>query len=540
MGRVLTNNFSLSYAVQSAFNVFTTAAGDWKLLEPNEVTNFGPTITTVARRPISKIRGARKPTVTDLDAAVEFSADLTLDSFIDFIEGFCFSVAVNKEIRLFPTAVDGTTDSYTIPALVAGAEDKLDFTAGAVSTLVYARGFTSPTNNGLKALDANIAASATSIGVTDTGLVDETVTANTQLAMLDLAGLRVLATSGDLTWNWDAPVAGQATLTSAADVDATGGWASLGVVVGMFIHVGSPDASGVATNAFQNSVAHDMYGWARVIGVTNDTLTLDKVDAALQFDDATAPATDVDILFGMFVRPVNSDSAEYIEKVFIFEGAWPNLFETDPPTPVANPDGFEYVLNAYCNAFTWEMPLTDKSTASFSFVATNSEPPVSGAAGQLRRTGADTPLEPVQTAALNTSSDITRLRITDVDEAGLTTDFKNLSVSINNNDSPEKVLGLLGARAVNIGDLIITIEGNILFTSAAVIARVRNNTTVTMEMIVKTDDGAIVTDIPSMSLGNGGRELPVNESVQVALTGEAFIDATLGTVIGISILPIVV
>lgn len=530
MGRVLTNQFSLAYAVQSAFGTTTTSAGDWKLLEPNEVTNFGPTITTVARRPISKIRGARKGTVTDLDAAVEFSADLTLDSFIDFIEGFAFSTAVNSEVRLFPTAVDGTNDEYDVAAITDAS--KLEFNTANYATLIYARGFSNAANNGLKQLDADVADSAVAVGVTDTGLVDETVTANTQLATIELAGFRSLAGASDLTWDWDAPVAGQATLTSAVDVTD---WSQFGLQPGMFVHIGSPDGSGGVTNAFENAAANDMFGYARIVSLGTGTIVFDKVDAALQFDDSGAPTTAVDLLFGMFVRPVNTDAADYLERVFIFEGGWPNLFETTPPTPVASPDGFEYLVNCYCNQFGWELPLTDKSTATFAFVATDAETPVNNAS---RRGGADTPLEPVATTALNTSSNITRLRITDVDESGLTTDFKNLTFTINNNVSPEKVLGTLGAAYINIGDLIVTIEGNILFTEPTVVNRIRNNTTVTMETIVETDDGAIITDIPAMTLGNGGRELPVNESVQLALTGEAFIDPVLGYPFGISILPI--
>lgn len=531
MGRVNTNNFSLSYAIQSAFDVFTTSAGDWKLVEPNEIANFGPEITTVSRTPISNIRGARKGTITDLDAGVEFTADLTLDSFLDFIEGFAFSTAVNADLTMTPSAVVASTDAFTVTALTAAQANKLEFSASEYATLIYGRGHAETGNNGLFSIDADIATSATAVSVAES-LTDETATA-TQNNSIELAGLRSLAAAADWTWAWEPVNSNEAVLTSAGDITD---FSQFGLQAGMFVHIGSPDGSGGVTNAFENAAANDMYGYARIksINTTGGTITFDKVDAALQFDDAVAPSTAVDLMFGLFIRNVAVDSSEYLERVFLFEGAWPNLFETTPPTPVANPDGFEYLKNCYCNQFAWTLPLTDKSTATFSFVATDADSPVDNAS---RKTGADAPLDPVQTTALNTSSNITRLRITDVDETGLTTDFKSLVLTIGNNVTPEKVLGVLGARFINLGNLAVTIEGNILFTSALVPARIRANTTVTMETIVSTDDGAIITDLPSMTLSGGGRELPVNESVQTALTGEAFIDATLGYVFGVSVLP---
>ena len=92
---------------------------------------------------------------------------------------------------------------------------------------------------------------------------------------------------------------------------------------------------------------------------------------------------------------------------------------------------------------------------------------------------------------------------------------------------------------MNFGNFIVDIEAQMLFTNVDVIARIRNNTTVSMEFVVENGDGAIYVDIPSMTLGGGGRDFPVNESVLVNLTGEAFLDPTFNTSIGISIFPVV-
>lgn len=539
MGRVLTNNFSLAYAIQTAFNIFTTAAGDWKLIEPNEVPNFGPTISTVQRTPISKIRGARKGAISDLDAAVEIDADMTLDSFIDFAEAFAFSTAVNADMVFPPrmgnrAALEGDTTAtpgYTIPSATAAQAAKFQFTVtlGPFS-LVYGRGYLNSENNGINPIAADVVATDTEIEVA--GLVVETAPANSSVEM---AGMR--AEAGDLLL---AVSAGVGTLTSGGGASATPiDFTTLGLTVGQQIHVGGLTSA----NQFAGAGPILSFGYARITSIAAGTLLLDKMDATLIASDGTdtgAGGTEVpvDLLYGRFIRDVAVDSSEFIERIFLFEGAWPNLFETDPPTPVPDPDGFEYLLNSFANQMAWTLPLTDKAGVNFSFVSTDAEPPVDNAS---RRVGADTAAAPQQTVAIGTSSDVARLRILDsgIDVNGLTTDFKNLVFTINNNVTPEKVIGVLGARFINVGNLAVTIEGNILFTSALVIARIRSNATVTFDFIVSTDDGAIAVDIPAMTLGGGARELPVNESVQVALTGNAFIDPVLGTSFGMSLFAVV-
>lgn len=525
MGRVLTNNSALAFAVQTGFDVLNPfVVGDWKQLEFNELPSIGPDISTVARTPISKERGARQGTISDLDAAVEFSTDVTFDLIRDFIEGFAYSIGVNVDVTKRPSGVTAT--EYTV---VGNVTAKLQFDATAsneFATLVFGRGFTTAANNGLKPLSAASTATTTPVA----GLVLEAAIPQTQNATVELAGVRLTGT-GTNTWDFDAPVTGQATLTTTiTNADFT----TMGLSVGQFVHFGSGPAGSVI-NAFQNSAANDMFGYARIVSIAAKVLVFDKLDAALKFDDGTAPTTAIDMLFGFFVRNVATDDSAFNERIYIIEAASPNLFETDPPTPVTDPDGFEYMVNTYPNQFAWALPITDKSTATLSFVSTDSEVPVDNAA---RRTGALEAKNSVGTAAFNTSSNVTRLRVTDVDETGLTTDFKDLTITFNNNVSPEKVVGKLGARFINVGNLGVTIEGSILFTSPLVPARIRANTAVTFDSIMVNPDCGIAIDIPKITLGGGGRELPVNETVQLSLTADAFLDSTNSNIVfGISVFP---
>jgi hypothetical protein len=520
MGRVLTNNTGLSYAIESALGLQPTAG--WKLLEPNTINTYGATVTTVSRNPISNLRQRRKGTVTDLESAVEFEADLTVDSFNDFIEGFCFATGVNADMHIAVTDVQTTTDVYIVAALSASQADKLEFVAASYASLVFGRGFTNSGNNGLKEVDADIASSATEISVVE-NLTDEAAPPGN--ARVELAGLRSLAAAADFTWDYDAGTE-TAQLISAADITD---FSQFGLTPGQFVHIGS-GPSGAVINAFENSVANDMFGYARIrsIDATAGTITFDKLDAALKFDDAVAPTTAVDILFGDFIRNVAVDAADFIERSFHFEAAFINLENPGPG------DEYEYAAGNFCNSLAFQLPLTDKATLVPGFIGTDAQQ-----ASTTRATGAATPLLPLGTAAFNTSSDILRLRITQIDETGLTTDFKNVTLTLNNNVSPEKVLGLLGAKFLNTGNFEVNLEAQLLFTNSDVTGAIRANTTVTMDWRIKNDDGAVYFDIPSMILGGGDREFPVDESVLINLTGEAFNDDTLGTSIGVSTFPTV-
>lgn len=517
MGRVLTNNISLSYVAETSLG--TPATTGWKLAEPNSIGSFGATITTVARTPISKNRQRRKGTVTDLDSAVEFEHDFTISAFRDFVEGFCFSVAVNGECDIASTNVDGTDNEYDVAALSATQAGKLQFSSAEYASLIFARGFTNAANNGLKALDSDPVTSGTAVGVTDTGLVNETPPSN---ARIELAGIRFLDAVTDLTIAYSA---GILTITSGV-----GNFTTMGLTVGQYIHVGSALTNGGAVqNALQDSVANDTYGFARIRTIAAGTITCDKVDATLQVASPTVPTT-LDILFGKFIRNVAVTSSEYLERSYHFEVEYPNLSQT----PGASM--FQYAKGNYCNTVSVNLPLTDKATMGFAFVGTDTDNPVESGS---RKTGASSAQEHVMTAALNTSSDIARLRFQETDETGISTDFKSLTLSLNNNVGPEKVLGRLGAAYMNTGNFEVDLEAQLVFTNAAVIQKVRDNETCTMDFVVRNSDGAVVVDIPSLTLGDGDREFPVNESVLINTTAQAFGDTTFGFSLGVSIFPVV-
>jgi hypothetical protein len=518
MGRVLTNNVELSYTFETSLGVAGTT---WFKAEPNDISTFGADITKVARNPISQDRQRRKGTTTDLDSSVEFEADLTMSSMRDFIEGFCFATGINTNATQLAstTVTDGAAgdDSYDgMTALTAAQAAIFD-----ADTLIWVNGMATAANNGLHVI-------ATGATAADTGLLVGTGTLAAETgatAQISLAGYRAPA-ADTVTWTWASPygtlnATGLATAIQAA-----------GLVVGQMVHIGSiASLAGAIQNGFENATANDMYGYARVSSFTDaDNVVFDKCDTALQFTDGTDPATAVDICFGEFIRNVPVSDSEFLERSFQFEAAMPNLGDG---TGGNTDEAYQYAKGNFCNSAAFNLPLTNKATVTFGFIGTDTDNPTT-----TRKSGASVATAPTQTGALNTSSDIARLRVTEADEDGITTDFKSLTLTLNNNVSPEKVLGTLGAAYVNTGNFEVDIEASMLFSNPLVINKIRDNETVTMDFVVKNDDGVIAVDVPSMTLGGGGLELPVNESVIINSTGEAFNDATLGTSVGISLIPV--
>lgn len=482
MGRVLTNNVSLSYAIQTAIGTLPDPA-DFKLVEPDSIGQFGAEITTESRNPISRNRQAQKGAITDLDSGVEFQSDLTHDSFQDFMEGFAFASFAGAP-KFAPTAV--TTGGYTVTA--NGDLDE--------NTLVIARGFSNAANNGLKVVGAG----STPTNIVVAGLVAEA--APPAGASVEVCGVQ--GTTGDIAVDADG------NLTSTA-LDFT----TLDLTVGQGMRVGG------STTATQFDSAEN-FGFVRIALIETNKLTLDKRPNDFVADAGTGKT--IQLRYGPFLRNVSVDDADYLERIFQFELAEPNLGS-------GGATAYEYALDNYCNTIGINLPLTSLATMAFAFVGSDTEVPTTTQKPQ------NTPQLPTKRVAFGTSSDIARLRIQDVDENGINTCWKELTLTINNNVTPEKCLATLGAKYINVGQLNLTLEGQVLFEEIAIVEAIRNNTTLSMDFVLVNDDGGILFDLPSITLGNGNKNFPVNETVTVDLTATSFEDPVLGTSIGVTQFP---
>ncbi len=492
MGNVSTNETGLAYAVEESLGVLP-ASPSWRKLQPNSFGNMGAEISTVARTPISADRQDRKGTTTDLDSAAAFAADMTLDHFLDFAEAFTFARFTTDIAAFTPTAaVSGGSGGYTVPsggALPAGR-------------LVYARGFTTAVNNGLKV----VASGSTATNVRVDGLTAESAPTPNHLELMECG---VQATSGDIGVDADG------NLTSTT-LDFT----TLGLTVGQGIYIGGSDSA----NQFAQAANR---GYARVKAISANLLTLDKRAQAYVTDTGTGKT--IHIYFGRFLRNVPTSHADFIRRSYTFEQEFPNLASGGAAS-------YEYLKGNYANQLKLNISTNAKITMDFEFVGTDTEPNV--AAGS-RKTNAASAVSPIKETAVNATSDIGRLRLEQVDGTGMSSYFKSLTLTVNNNVTPEKVVSVLGAAYLNLGTLSVQVEGSMLFTDPAVPAAIRNNTTVTLDFAMRNEDGAVLVDLPAVTLGGGQKSYPVNETVTIATTAMAHKDTTLGTSIGFTHFPFV-
>lgn len=506
MGRVITNGTTLSFAREASLGVLP-GSPQWFETEPNSVTSWGTTISKEARSPISRARARRKGVVVDLDSAVEFEADLTLAHLRWFIEAFLFTNSVGAPTFL---AGDVTGTGFTIPALSADDAAKLIYgaTAADAVSLVYASGFLTDANNGLKVLADK--PNATETELTVAGLTAETVAAG-NYAEVSVAGVRGAA--GDLQIDANGDL-----ISTALD------FTTLGIAPGQVIHLGGLD---VANQFF----TEDNNGFARARVIEANKITLDKRDTVFVADDGTdtgagGTAVRIDILFGQFVRNVPVGDTDWVEHSTQFEMASPNLM-------AGGATGYEYSLGNYADALSITIPLSGKATVTMGFIGTDTTNP-----STTRAANAADAKSGGQTESFGTASDIARLRAQDVDEAGLTTDFKSATFTLTNNVAGEKVLGKLGPKYLNVGDIECDVETQVLFTNADIIERIRCNRTIGLDWILRNGDGGVAFDLPTGTLDGGGRELPENQSVLLNTTFMAHEETALDFTLGVSFFPV--
>lgn len=493
MGRTLTNSTAVSYAVETSVGVASTL---YKTVTPNSIDNLGAKIDKVSRNPISKNRQRLKGSIVNLTSGFGSEMDLIMEHLIDFAEGFMFSVFKGGRV-VYPTAV--TTTAYTVAAMAS---------AVITNSLVYARGFTFATNNGLKVVTSG--GTTTSIPITGGGMTAETTTNPTQNASVEVCGIQGAA--GDIQLN----AAGNIISTI---LDFT----TLGLTVGQWMFVGGTAA---ATNFGTLIAQASINRWVRITAIAANLLTIDKRGITFGVDNGATKT--IHLYFGRFVRNVAIDHADYLERSFSFEVAFENLGVTP------GSDEYMYPKGNFCDELKLDFQLGQLVKANVGFVGTDTPAPTT-----VRATGASTPVRQVQTVAFNPTSDIARLRLAEADDTGVTTDFQSLSLTLKNNVNPENKLGLLGAAYMNTGNFEVDVDATMIFTNSRVLAAVRDNSTMSMDLACKNGDGGFVFDIPEMTLAGGDPSLPENESIKIQNQSMAHQSTTYGYTMSFSIFPFV-
>lgn len=438
----------------------------WYYQQPNDITSFAATLEKVARSPLSLDRQRRKGGTTNLTAAPAFPQDNTVDLMAFWATVAMFTIWKGVETGEF---------GYNASAVVAlGYTVDITTSSLAENTLVIARGFAATENNGLKL----VLTGATTTSIPVAGLVVETPTA---AHSLHECGFRF--TDGDLEIDADG------NLTSTVK-DFT----ELPLLVGGYIYIGGD----IAVNQLTGGA-----GFARIRAIETNRLVIDNQREAFAPDTGVGKL--VDLFYGVWCRNVSVDNADFSINSLLMEVGYDF------------PGGrqYEYAESAVLNTLAVAMPITDKSTLDFATVATDiTEATATRRLGTWKNFTAN--------ELFNTSDDIARLRIKDIDGNGLSTYFTDCTVNINNNVSPKNILGQLKAADINYGNFEVGETMTTLFTDILVTSALRNNTTASFEIALQNNDGAVVIDQPEITLGGGEKAFPVNDKVEIALENEAF------------------
>lgn len=486
MTRTLSEGTVLASVLESAYGVTPTTL--WRQHQPNNITKYGAAVKKLARDPLGGSRQLDKGDVVDQEAPVEWDADCTMDLANHFAEAIMMAGSKHNGGTGLSTFRPTAFTSIAITVAASGA-----LQAG---TLIYTAGAALAANNGLKVVGA--ASGATSI--TQAGGAAETVSG--YLVKTRVAGFR--GASGDLRLDAN----GNLTSTVA---DFT----TMGLVAAQWIWVGGATANSFATAGYR--------GFAQIVTIAANLLTLRRRSWTVGSAD-TGTGKLIDIYFGRWVRNVNMQSADYLESSYSFEVTYATLSAGSPM--------YEYVYGAMLSQLVIDLPVTSKITATMKFVGGTVLAPTTS-----RMSGASSMDAPLDKAMFNTSTGMTRIRFSNTDETGLSTDVRSIKITLDNMVTREVVLGYLGAKYENVGKFKATVDGEVLFTNDAVVAAASDNRTCMFETGVRSGDGGLLIDIPSLQIDTTDRVFTRNESVVIKAGVTGFADPTYAYTCGITIFP---
>lgn len=528
----------------------------WRGLEPNSYSDFGPTVTTVARNPINQSRQRKKGAVTDLEATGGFNQDLTISNTADMLQGFLFADARERGTTsslvfgdTWVSDVDGTAKTYTFSnatvTAVAIAAAGSGYRVGDVLNVAGGTAASRAARVYVSGVDAATGA-VTSVAV-DEGGIYGALPANPAITSGGSGlGATVNLTSGALTDF----VVGDLVLAEGFATQANNGIKTITAYAAGVVTVSEAVADEVpSTNATLKTVGHrfapgdleitlngkfprltdaaaavdfttfgfiagewvyldgfaDNVGAARISSITADFIEFDKTDWVPVAEAETGVT--VTLYYGTIIRN-EGDPALIKRTSYQIE----RTLGQD-----ANGTMSEYLVGAVAGEFTLNVAQADKVTVDMTFTATDGE----------QRSGADGLKAGTRPAlqvddAFNTSSDFSRIKLAIVNELDpapqpLFAFATDLTLTINNNLSANKAIGTLGAIDVTAGTFEVGGSITAYFASVEAVQAVRNNEDITLDFFMVKDGKGLLFDVPLLTLGNGRLNVEQDQAIMLPL-----------------------
>lgn len=543
----------------------------WEPLEPNTYSNFGGEIKTVARNPISSDRQRKKGVTTDLDAQGGFNMDITQTNVQKLMQGAMFADLRRKPEVLSSEAsvksvVDSTPDYFLLnnleasgtPVVAAGG------TGYAVDDVLTVSGGTSVTPTTLRVVTVSTGV-ITEVEIVEPGLysvaptndvsvtggggtgAEFTMTYTNLVTFLanhlilasgfgteadnGLKTVTAFSTSGthvevSETLVADASAAAEADIVAVGyqfasatlDVDATPGsyprlvrasgafdFTTLGLIPGESIFIGGDSASLRFSTSANN-------GFARVRVVAAAYIELDKTADVMV--DETGTGKTIQIFIPRLLK--NETGTLVKTRTYQLERTLGAPDEAEP-TEIQS----EYLTKSILNEAVIKIPTADKATIDFTFIAGDSETRT-GVQGVKSGTRPD--IE--ESDAFNTSSDVARIKMAQVVAGDSCPDplfsyLKEINITLNNNVTPNKAVGVLGAFSVSVGTFAVSGTMTGYFADVAAVAAVRNNVDITLDLQLVKANAGISLDLPLISLGDGKPNVAQDAAIEIPLNMDA-------------------
>lgn len=463
----------------------------WKPLEPNSYSDFSAEYTSVMRETINPSRQRQKGTIADLDATFGINHDVTTDNMNDLLQGFFFASAREHAA----TSNVSNKPNTTINAVVVDGITLAANVGFSVGDIVKLDGFLNSANNSLAVIS------------TITGGDIDFTAGSSVVAETPIPATARMRTVGKV-WGAGGTIAvaaGQPT-TLTLDTDATSGDFTL--IPGEWVYLPKTGQmpSTVTAGGFANNG-----GYARVLRVDNSSPTA-KV---IYFDKTSwtpvneAAVGAIHILFSMTIRN-EEDMDLIIQRSYQFER-----------TLGRDADGIqsEYSIGAVANELTLNLETASLLNVDIGYIAMRND----------ERTGAEglkpgtRPDDMTSRAAINTSTDIASINLSLLDSVTglpvkqLFTYCTDATMAIANGVTARKAIGNLGGISMGVGDFVGSGSVTAYFTTVEAVRAIRQNSDVSMDIIVAAYSQAQVWDIPQLTLSNGAIAVEKDEAVTIPL-----------------------
>jgi hypothetical protein len=467
MGIPQTNRAVQAYALESTPGTLP-GSPIIRSLGPNAIGDFSPEVEMVARDPIGPMGMEELGGVVDKICNGTMEMDLIGDHFDDFAEGALRCAWSTGPVVLKPTSC--TTAHFVVASGGALVEN----------TLVYVRGCSNSSNNGLK----HVAASSTSTNLIITGGLTAETFATADGVTVEVCGFRF--TSGDLQVNASGNL-----ITSTKDLT------QLGLTKGQSFWLGGDSAT---DDAFATAANR---GLARVAQtITANLLVPDNTTTTWAVDNGSGKT--IDLYYGRQLQFITKTDARYVERTYHVETLHYQL-------SAGSADMYEYATGQAVSEMTVTCPPKDKVTMNVAFIGKDSESPTTS-----RKSGWNAPIRQNQTAAFTTVSNILRGRIRSGSTA-YTGYITSANIKISTGAARNLAHGTQGSVLTTFDNSKITVEVNAYFDKPDVIAALVAGTQLAADWCFRNGDGAIMFDLPAVQLGGGKRSYPRGETVKIDL-----------------------